>query len=303
MVYWILALTILLLFLVSEMSNMDREFFDNKDEKGEKSRVLEDPQDIYDDYYAKVYDQLFSTPERISFEKNAIQEYALNEWPAAEIKVLDVCCGTSPHSEWMCKKGIDIVGIDTSEAMLKKARERCSSGRFYRGDITRAETFSQKSFSHAMLLYFSIYQFQNQKLIFDHLYSWLKPGGILIIHLADPEKFDPILDAASPFGMFSLQRYSKERVIESSVSFDQFKYKSRFLKDKQKNEATFEEVLTFSDPAKNKGLKYREHKHRLFMPSVSEMLEMIKSSGFTRHEMLDMTSAGYEYQYILLFSK
>ncbi len=284
------------------MGRMDREFFDTE-EKGEKSRLLEDPTDIYDSYYAKIYDQLFTTPERMSFEKNAIEEYGLSGWPVAETKVLDVCCGTSPHSEWMCKKGVDIVGIDSSESMLQKARERCSSARFYRGDVTRAESFAPKSFSHALLLYFSIYQFQNQKLIFDHIYQWLKPGGVMIVHLVDPEKFDPILDAASPFMMFSLQRYSKERIMESSVTFDHFNYKSRFVKDKTGEDATFEEVLTFNDPKLNNGVKYREHKHRLHMPSIDSMLELIKSSGFTRHEMIDMTPAGYEYQYILLFTK
>jgi ubiquinone/menaquinone biosynthesis C-methylase UbiE len=302
MLYWILALTILMMLVISEMSYLDKEHFDTE-EKGEKSRVLEDPSDIYDDYYAKVYDQLFTTPERMSFEKNAIEEYALSAWPQAEVKVLDACCGTSPHSEWMCKKGVDIVGIDTSEAMLQKARDRCSSARFYRGDITRAETFAPKSFSHALLLYFAIYQFQNQKLVFDHIYSWLKPGGVLVVHLVDPEKFDPILDAASPFMMFSLQRYSKERILDSAITFDQFKYKSRFIKNRKTEDATFEEVLTFDNPQLNDGLKYREHKHRLHMPSVDDMLELIKSSGFTRHEMLDMTPAGYEYQYILLFTK
>lgn len=125
----------------------------------------------------------------------------------------------------------------------------------------------------------------------------------MVVHIADPEKFDPILDAASPFMMFSLQRYSKERVMESSVTFDHFNYKSRFVKNKGSEDATFEEVLTFNDPKLNNGLKYREHRHRLHMPSVDSMLELIKSSGFTRHEMIDMTPAGYEYQYILLFTK
>jgi len=302
MVYWILALTILLLLLVSTMHRMDREFFETE-EKGEKSVSYEDPTDIYDSLYAKVYDQLFTTPERISFEKGIIEDNALGSWPVAETKILDACCGTSPHSEWMCEKGVDIVGVDTSENMLQKARERCKSGRYYRGDITRAETFAPKSFSHAMLLYFSIYQFRNQKMVLDHIYSWLKPGGIFVLHLVDPDKFDPILDAASPFMMFSLQRYSKERVIESSVTFDMFTYKSRFIKEKNDEDATFEEVLTFSDPSDNGGAKYREHRHRLHMPSIDAMLETVKSSGFTRHEMVDMTPAGYEYQYILLFTK
>ena len=101
--------------------------------------------------------------------------------------------------------------------------------------------------------------------------------------------------------MFSLQRYSKERVLNSAVTFDQFNYKSRFVKTNKNEDATFEEVLTFKNPELNEGLKYREHHHRLHMPSIDAMLDLIKSSGFTRHEMIDMTPAGYEYQYILLF--
>uniref|UniRef100_A0A6C0I5M8 Methyltransferase domain-containing protein n=1 Tax=viral metagenome TaxID=1070528 RepID=A0A6C0I5M8_9ZZZZ len=284
------------------MSKLDKEYFDN-DETGEKTITFEDPSDIYDDFYAKIYDQLFSTPERISFEKTMIEANALAAWPIAETKILDACCGTSPHSEWLCKTEVDIVGVDISEAMLTRARQKCSRARFYRGDVSRTETFPPKTFSHAMLLYFSIYQFQNPKLVFDNLYTWMKPGGVLVVHLVNPDKFDPILDAASPFVAFSLQKYSKERVMDSEISFDQFNYKSRFIKDKEKEGATFEEIVTYQDPSKNEGNKYRENKHRMFMPSLDAMMDIIASSGFSRHEMVDMVTAGFEYQYLMFFTK
>jgi len=279
------------------LSTTKREHFDT-DEKAESSVTYEDSVDIYDDFYAKIYDKLFSTPERISFEKTNIEQYALAGFPASETKLLDMCCGTSPHSEWLCKTDIDLVGVDTSEAMLKKARIHCPRARFYRGDVTRAEAFPPKTFSHAMLLYFSVYQFRNPKLVFDNLYAWMKPGGVIVVHLVNPDKFDPILDAASPFAMFSLQKYSKERVLDSEVVFDQFSYKSRFVKER--DEATFEETITFNEPNEH---KYREHKHRLYMPSVEAMLDIVQSSGFSRHEMVDMTPAGYEYQYLVFFTK
>jgi len=302
MLYWILALVVLLMLLVTQMSKLDKEYFDN-DETGEKTITFEDPSDIYDDFYAKIYDQLFSTPERISFEKTMIEANALAAWPIAETKILDACCGTSPHSEWLCKTEVDIVGVDISEAMLTRARQKCSRARFYRGDVSRTETFPPKTFSHAMLLYFSIYQFQNPKLVFDNLYTWMKPGGVLVVHLVNPDKFDPILDAASPFVAFSLQKYSKERVMDSEISFDQFNYKSRFIKDKEKEGATFEEIVTYQDPSKNEGNKYRENKHRMFMPSLDAMMDIIASSGFSRHEMVDMVTAGFEYQYLMFFTK
>jgi ubiquinone/menaquinone biosynthesis C-methylase UbiE len=284
------------------MSKLDREYFDT-DETGDSTITFEDPSDIYDEVYSQIYDKLFSTPERISFEKSNIESYALSAWPVAETKVLDVCCGTSPHSEWMCKTDVDIVGVDSSEAMIKKARNKCTRARFYRADVTRSETFPPKTFSHALLLYFSVYQFRNPKLLFDNLYAWMKPGAVLTVHLVNPNKFDPILDAASPFMAFSLQKYSKERVMDSEVTFDQFTYKSRFVKDKREDEATFEEVITYNDPSKNDGTKHREHKHRLYMPSVEAMVDIIQASGFSKHEMVDMTSAGFEYQYLVFFTK
>ena len=302
MVYWIFVLLILLLMLVSHMSTLNKEFFDNK-ETDDVTIAYEDSDEIYDTTYASIYDTLFSTPERISFEKTVIEEHALSGFPVTETKILDVCCGTSPHSDWLCPTTVDVVGIDTSEAMLKKARRRCPRARFYRGDVTRNEVFPPKSFSHAMMMYFSIYQFRNPKLVLDNIYTWLKPGGVLVIHLVDPNKFDPILDAASPFMMFSLQKYSKERIIDSEVAFDSFVYRSRFVKDKASEDGTFEEVIEYKDPAKNNGVKYREHRHRLWMPSVSAMLDILQSSGFTRHEMVDMTPAGFEYQYIIVCTK
>ena len=294
--YWLVFLAVLALVLLSNIKSR-REKFDNNEKDGD-TETHEDYDHIYDDFYAGVYDKLFTTPERVSFEKTSIKEYALSEWPKTEIKMLDVCCGSGPHVEWMCREEIDIVGIDMSEAMLKKAREKCKSARFYKGDVMRAETFAPKSFSHAMMLYFSIYQFQNPKMVLDNIYSWLRPGGIFVMHIVDPNKFDPILDAASPFPAFSLQKYSSERIIESDVFFDKFKYSSRFIKDQDSDKARFEEVFEFNDPH-----SYRENIHQMYMPEIPAMLDIVRSAGFTRHEMVDMTSVGYEYQYLVYFSK
>ena len=296
--YWLLSLVVVALLVIYHTSKAHREMFENNDEEGLPSTSHEDFDEIYDEFYANVYDKLFTIIERVSFEKASIKEYGLANWPKKEVKVLDVCCGTAPHAEWMCKDDIDFVGVDSSEAILKKAREKCKSGRFYKGDITRVETFPPKSFSHALMLYFSIYQFRNQKMVLDNIYSWLKPGGVFILHLVDPHKFDPILDAASPFLAFSVQKYSTERVIDSDIFFDKFKYKSRFVKEPNEDDARFEEVFELKDPP-----SYREHVHRLHMPTISAMLDIVRSVGFSRHELVDMTPVGYEYQYLAYFTK
>ena len=295
---WIGILLVLALYLLSRMHRLER--FDNakKEGDGAPTETREEYDAIYDDFYAGIYDTLFATPELVSFQKASIREYGLANWAKDDVKVLDACCGTAPMADWMCKENIDFVGMDKSEAMLKVARKKCKSARFYQGDITRAETFTPKSFSHCLMLYFSIYQFQNPKMVLDNIYSWLKPSGVLVLHLVDPNKFDPILAAASPFPAFSLQKYSTERVIDSDLFFDSFKYRSRFVKSPEDDEARFEEVFEFHDPP-----KYVENNHVLHMPSVDAMFDIVRSSGFTRQEMVDMTPIGYEYQYLLYLTK
>jgi SAM-dependent methyltransferase len=295
--YWIGALILLALYLLSTMHSLNLEMFENP-EDGAPTETREDFPEIYDEFYAGIYDKLFTTPELVSFQKASIREYGLANWAKGDIKLLDACCGTSPLAEWLCKEDVDFVGMDQSEAMLKVARKKCKSARFYKGDITRAETFTPKSFSHCLMLYFSIYQFQNPKMVLDNIYSWLKPSGVLVLHLVDPNKFDPILAAASPFPAFSLQKYSTERVIDSDLFFDSFKYRSRFVKDPHDDEARFEEVFEFQKPH-----KYLENNHVLNMPSVDAMLDIVRSSGFTRQEMVDMTPIGYEYQYLIYLTK
>lgn len=294
---FVVIAALVLLWVVVTMARMDREMFE--DGSGMEADTYEDPADIYDDFYAKVYDKLFSTPERISFERASIRENALNVFSKPETKFLDVCCGTSPHAGWLCEDGYEVVGMDQSESMLKKARASCPSGRFYRGDVMNPSSFPPKSFSHALMLYFSAYQFRNPKMVFDNVYLWLKPGGMFVVHLVDPDKFDPILSAASPFPAFSLQKYSKARVTESDVFFDQFKYRAKFIKDRAEDDAIFEETFIFNDEE----AKVREHKHRLVMPALPEMIDLIRASGFTLQEQVDMTPIGYEYQYLVYFTK
>jgi hypothetical protein len=39
------------------------------------------------------------------------------------------------------------------------------------------------------------------------------------------------------------------------------------------------------------------------MPALPEMIDLIRASGFTLQEQVDMTSIGYEYQYLVYFTK
>ena len=256
--------------------------------------------DFYDSVYAEVYNALWHSSKTVNeFEQVTIQEALLAGKQKTSVKILDIACGTGFHACLFKKLGVDYTGLDSSEAMLSQARKSCPNQKFQKGDATVATTYGQKSFSGALLLGFAIYEL-NPKIILDNAFAWIEPGGSMLVHVVDPDKFDPLLDLASPFAAFSLQKYSYERQTKSEIYFDDFKYTGEFHKKLNEPDATFSEMFTFFNPA---DVKYREQVHKWNMPSLESMIEIMKSSGFRVSEKIDLVSVGKEYQYLFLLTK
>lgn len=272
-------------------------------EDGGESEVFEDIAKIYDSTYASIYDMLWHPNEKLKYERVSIQDIALAEHPVTSVQIADLCCGTAPNACWFKELGVDYTGVDISESMITHARETCPKASFQTGNVLDVHLFPQKSKSHCLLNGFSIYEFQNPKIVSDNVYQWLKPDGYFIVHMVDPDKFDPLLDLASPFAAFSLQKYSIDRVTDSVIYFDKFKYTGKFSKKKDEDAASFDEIFSYYDKDGNKGVKYRENKHRLNMPSKERLIDIVKTSGFRHVENVDLVRCGREYQYLVYFTK
>lgn len=295
--YIFLAILLLLMYSLSTWYSSIEGFEDGK------TIEFHDAAEIYDDTYASIYDSLWNSNEKMKYEEVSIHDIALDNWPISSVRILDMCCGTGLHACWFKNLGVDYIGVDISESMLKKARDGCPSAKFQQGDITQVHLFPQKSFSHCLLLGFSAYLFSNSKILSDNAYQWLQPGGFFVVHLVDPDKFDPLHDLSSPFAAFSLQKYSLERQTDSTVYFDKFKYLGRLNKKRGEDDASYDETFSYYDPDSNAGIKYRENKLSLTMPSKERMIDIFKTSGFKLVETVDLVRAGKEYQYICYFSK
>ena len=257
----------------------------------------------YDSFYAEIYNILWHPKEKVDFEQVSIQDIALAGEPIATIKILDMACGTSPYACWFKNLGVDFLGVDNSGAMISQAQKNCSSAKFKKADITQSSEFPPKSFSTCLLTGFAIYEFTNPKAVFDNAFVWLRPEGTLVVHLVDPDKYDALLDLASPFAAFSLQKYSYERQIKSEIYFSKFKYIGELKKKKDHDDAQFKETFIFFDPKENNGIKYREQQHEWNMPSVERLIEIAKTSGFRLKEKVSLTPASKEYQYLVYFTK
>jgi SAM-dependent methyltransferase len=287
----IVSILILALFVYLNNRSTKQEGFGNKEEL----KLLEG-NEIYDEFYANVYDALTYAHPKNEFEMQVIKKDAK---ATSQSVILDIGSGTGHHVKQFKELGItNATGVDKSQAMIKKAKELYPDNKYVYGDALNSKLFKSGQFTHITCFYFTIYYFKDKKRFFENCYNWLKPGGHLIVHVVDNEMFDPILPPANPLKMVSPQRYAKKRIMHSNVIFDEFKYNAEFdLKDDDK--ATFTEKFTTRDTNK----LFRKNKHEMFMEDDGRIAAIAQTCGFLVAEKLHMVKAEYEFQYLYVFQK
>lgn len=250
---------------------------------------------LFDDFYSRVYDVIVDGGVRQKAEVMMALSYAKTVRPELKtISVLDVGSGTGDAVANFKNEGVGkAVGLDMSDAMVAAARRKHSKGDYRVGEAEVAGQFAAGEFNLITLFYFTYCYLHDPDAAFRNFFNWLQPGGVLVIHLVNREKFDPILEAASPFVAFSVQKYAKKRVTRSRVSFDKFDYEADFQREGDR--AEFHEDFTF------KSGKHRRQTHSLRMPVMETVVARAEANGFTYKQFLDMTGVGYEYQYLFIF--
>jgi SAM-dependent methyltransferase len=288
-------------------SGLKEGFESGATSESEKSRTIWFENDeLFDPFYASVYDNLTQLSGRYPQEISLI----MNQWKkSADIDTMDVLdcgCGTGIATVLFAKMGVNsVTGLDKSDAMLRRAKEvtvlaanlpkdQRESISFLQGDMGQEFTFSSGQFSHAALLFFTVYYPNDPTGIFRNLFNWIRPGGQIAIEVVNKYKFDPLLEAASPFIGTTVQKYVKERVTKSKVEFDKFSYEAEF--DLMDPTAEFREVFRFSDNS------VRRQRHTLHMRDINDFVHIAQVAGWNYNGNIDLMSAGFEYAYVLMFT-
>ena len=285
----ILAFILIILMIVNK-SAVYKEGFVQREKF-----VLKTGNEIYDGFYSSIYDELVYDNVKNDFEVGELTRLIK---PTERSRVLDIGSGNGHHVKLLQKAGFNVEGVDKSEAMISYAKNKYPKCKFKKGDALEAMLYPRGSFSTITCFYFTIYYINDKQTFLQNCYNWLMPGGYLVLHLVNRDKFDPILNSADPLHLVSAQKYAKRRITNSLVKFKDFQYKANFDLDKSKNLAEFDE--TFKDDVSG---HVRQNKHKLHMETQKHILSIAKNMGFILQGKIDMVTAQYQYQYLYLLSK
>ena len=280
----------LLIILVFKGFDKKREGFEQKDQF-----LIKSGPEIYDDFYADIYDYLVFNNLKNDYEVGEIINIAS---PSSNSKILDIGCGTGHHVSSLGSKGLDILGIDISPSMIKTAKKNYPDYNFKVADALNENEFERDSFTHILCMYFTIYYFNDKTQFFNNCFNWLMPGGYLIVHLVDRAHFDPILPPGNPLMYVSPQRYAKERITSTKVKFTDFSYSADFKLDELNDQAKF--IEKFKNDSDG---KVRKNELTLYMPDIQQITDIAQASGFTIEAKIDLLQCQYEYQYLYVFVK
>jgi SAM-dependent methyltransferase len=255
--------------------------------------ILKINENIYDDFYVSVYDTLHKPKNRSILEIKHI--IAMTQPSIEHSKFLDIGSGTGSLVNELNELGYNASGIDISTDMIEYSQNKYEKIQVEFADALDTMIFETGTFTHIICNYFTIYQFKDKMLFFRNCYKWITPGGKLIVHIVDKNRFDTIVPAGKPLNIECVQKYANERVLETYIDFEKYNYKSVFNPD---NNLLLE---TFTD---NNSKKIRQNEQDLYLESKEEIIHKCKNAGFLLYGQNDYeTINGDINQYLIILER
>jgi ubiquinone/menaquinone biosynthesis C-methylase UbiE len=242
--------------------------------------------DPFDLTYAKLYDTVFSYSKLYQTDIDtilrSIEEYykiTADAGAGKEIKPLDILdagTGSGKHYYYMEEKrkskypSWKMRGVDYSDSFLKVAKLRNPDGDFKMGNLTNAETYPAQSFDIILCMYDTIHHNtkEEQEKIFENFYYWLKPNGLIFIHLFNSKELDPAPREYS-------QYYDKDGKKHAQTNFDQFVHDAYWMK-KDGEEDIYQYIEQYILPTGKKKVKI----HNFTIPDRGQVISRLKYYGF-----------------------
>jgi len=290
----IIIIIVILLSILGYYKKLENK---NTIEQFETRLVKDNYTDIYDNFYSKIYDQLFKSNIKNEYEIYSLKQYIFDKCDKKNINILDLGCGTGNHLKLLTKYNYRCTGLDNSKKILNIARKNNPSAELVLGDYHNKSIFKKREFSHIILLFYTIYYTNVPLKLFRYMNYWLKPKGYICIHFVERNKFDPVLEKSSSLiPLYDPQKYSSKRMTKTELDFNNFKYTSDWIF--HKSDVQFIENFIFKNQSKS-----RKHIHKFTMYPIKYYIKLAKKTGFKLVKIIDLTPVNHKNNAIYVFQK
>ena len=246
--------------------------------------VMKHNEEMYDDFYADIYDVLHDTKKR--GQKELIEVVRLTDPSVKHSSFLDIGSGTGHLVGELDEAGYAVYGIDKSKSMIDYADKKYPDAEFIHGDALDTMHFEKYTFTHVLCNYFTIYQFEEKDKFFKNCRHWLKPNGYLILHLVDTEKFTRILPKTNSIIQPIEKKRNGKRIIDSVETFEDYQCNARCEIPTSSQHDT---VALYSETLIDSETKHvRQNEQAMYMDSAENILETARKNGFIFHGKVNM---------------
>jgi SAM-dependent methyltransferase len=264
---------------------------------------------MYCDNYEKIHKIKTHIPQQIDILLKTTQ-------PSKDDTLLDIESNTGYVVNELTQRGYNAYGVTPIDCFLKYCNTKYPDAIVKQGNIRNPMEYEKGVFTHIFALYYSIYNYNHEdKLkILKNCYSWMKPGGYLVLHLVDVNKFDITTPIAKDpiFGSLQKQHFTKNmqkektstpssRLTEFEVDFQDMTYKSVY----NFNRLTTTNEVIITETMKNKGNeKIRQNEKIQYMESIDQIVQMANQCGFIAKSTLKLKEIlDDEYQFLYIFER
>jgi ubiquinone/menaquinone biosynthesis C-methylase UbiE len=265
-ILFVITLLILILFLsFSYYKIKSIENFEDKFDDYEKY------DEIYDEEFINLYEIIYRDFSDIDYDTKIVYSKVVDNIKNKE-NINFLVCGSGIGK--LCKKikeKYNVIGIDISERILKKAQVLYPNIKFIRGNIIKNNIFNKNQFSHIYIdertLYYN--KSENFDKIIKNTYDWLVESGFLIVQIYDPLK----LQLAA--------RYYSSKYMDNKGNFHGFTYLNDFSHDcyyiKDEND---KEIFHYFDKVVFDTGHKRIKKTTFYIPPKEKVYDIIINNGF-----------------------
>ena len=283
----ILSLTLLFLWFIKKNGNENEGF------SQELPFILKEGDDIFDDFYAQIYDIIHKPNLYVdSITDDIIKNTNIDEDKCVSLVIAG---DTGEQNNSFQSKGIDTYTIFKHRDMYEHSLIKYPDMKAKVDDLENPMAYETNTFSHILCSGTTLYTMKTKEIFFRNVYNWLIPDGVFLLQLSDRSKFNTISNSINNKLIDSPQKYHNERITDSEIDFGSFKYLSKYdFSDAEKDIVYFSETFTDSQTQ-----HVRKQDQILYMENIDDILKIALICGFSVFSKINLIQDDNQFIYIL----